>query len=214
MVYLLHGHERTNHPSLFAKMFELRHKVFVQSRGWSLPSRNTQEIDQYDKPDAVYFVDLDDDGLVQAHFRMTPTLTSSLSADLFPFLFENGVDPRSPTIYEATRWIVRPSKPGSHELRAVKARLMAAGIEWCMKQGITHMQTIIDAGTLKSFVEVSILTTPMGLSHPYGGGKSAPGGGECLVFRWPIGDALLGDVKAYGGITVTQSWQQIPAKAA
>jgi hypothetical protein len=43
-------------------------------------------------------------------------------------------------------------------------------------------------------------TIPLGLSHPYGGGRKTPGGGECMAIRWPISRQVLDDIRAYGGL--------------
>ena len=198
LVLVLSGRERAAHKPLFEKLFKLRYDVFIMKRGWSLPSRHNQEIDQYDTDDAVYFVNIDEFENIIGHVRMTPTMTSSLTADYFPHLFETDVDPRSPRIYEATRYMVLPANRDRGSHKRAKTALLVALVEWCRNQRLTHLQTVIDAGALRSFVEITLLTTPMGLAHSFGGGKTAPGGGECLAFRWPITDALLQDIRAYG----------------
>ena len=86
--------------------------------------------------------------------------------------------------------------------RAAKTRLLIGVMEWCLGKKLSHLQTVIDSGTLSSFVEITPRTIPLGLSHPYGGGKSAPGGGECMAFRWPITLEVLEDVR---GEVVTAS---------
>jgi acyl-homoserine lactone synthase len=198
MLIILKGSQRKDHEEYFNQLFVLRHQVFVRGRGWSLPSINGREIDQYDTTDAYYFIDMNDDGLIEGHVRMTPTLTSSLLADYFPHLVENGMSPRSPHIYEATRYIVLPAQKTRDSNRIAKVRLLTALVEWCISMKLTHLQTVIDAGTLSSFVEITPDTIPLGLSHPFGGGKSAPGGGECMAFRWPITRKVLDDIARYG----------------
>lgn len=214
MVFVFSGRERRQASALFDKLFRLRHRVFIAGRGWSLPSHDGREIDQYDNDDAVYFVDLDSDGEVLAHVRLTPTMTSSLTADYFRHLVENGSDPRGSRIYEATRFMVLPTQRDKSRYRFVKAQLIAAAMDWAMANGIEHMQTVIDAGTLGAYVEMSTLVTPLGLSHPFGGGKGAPGGGECLVFRLPVNQRLLDDLKAYGSLPNDALWRLPPQAAA
>ena len=198
MVIVLNGSERRKHPDYFERLFRLRHQVFVKQRGWPLPSVNSFEIDQYDTEDAVYFLDLDAGGGIQGTVRMTPTATSSLLADYFPHLIENGQAPRSPHIYEATRYIVLPSHKTREALRSAKARLLTVLVEWCLSKRLSHLQAVVDSVALSSFVEITPRTIPLGLSHPYGGGRGTPGGGECLAFRWPISLDVLDDVRAYG----------------
>jgi acyl-homoserine lactone synthase len=200
MVIILNGSERRKHPDHFERLFQLRYRVFVKQRGWSLPVANNCEIDQYDDDDAVYFLDLDDEENIQGTVRMTPTVKSSLLADYFPHLVESGQSPRSQRIYEATRYIVLPSQKSRDALRLAKGRLLTVLLEWCLDKRLSHLQTVIDAGTLSSFVEITQQTMPLGLPHPYGGGRGTPGGGECMAFRWPISLQVLDDIRAYAGL--------------
>jgi acyl-homoserine lactone synthase len=200
MVIILKGTERRQKSDYFDRLFRLRHDVFVRGRGWSLPSANGQEIDQYDDGDAVYLLDLDDNDVIQGTVRITPTYKSSLLADYFPHLVENGQAARGAGIYECTRYIVLPGRKTREENRAAKARLLAAMLEWSLHEGLTYVQTVIDSATLSSFVEMTPMTIPLGLSHPYGGGRRAPGGGECMAIRWPVSQQVLDDVRSYGGL--------------
>jgi len=198
VIIVLEGSQRRKLHYYFERMFALRHKVFVKGRGWNLPTVNGEfEIDQYDVDDAVYFIDMDDSGAIQGTVRMTPTARHSLLADYFPHLIETGASPRSPLIYEATRYLVLPAR--KEESRVAKTRLILAVVEWCMSQKLTHLQAVVDTATLPTFIEMTPRTIPLGLSHPYGGGRRVPGGGECIAFRWPITLEVLEDVRAYGG---------------
>jgi acyl-homoserine lactone synthase len=199
MLLIVKGNEHSKHSSVFNQMFQLRHEVFVKERGWSLPSYKGLEIDQYDTSEAVYFVNFNDDGSIESSVRMTPTVNASLMADYFPHLVETGESARSPAIYEATRFIVRPATKTRGDIKKAKARLMAPLVEWCIDKGLTHFQTVIDKGSLSGYVEVTQRTQILGLAHPYGGGRDAPGGGECLALRWPASKEVLADVYAYGG---------------
>ena len=64
-------------------------------------------------------------GSIQGHVRLTPTMKSSLSADYFPHLFENGESPRSPEIFEATRFMILPLSRDRAEYRRVVSRPVA-----------------------------------------------------------------------------------------
>jgi N-acyl-L-homoserine lactone synthetase len=200
MVIVLDGSQRRKRPDYFDRLFRLRYQVFVKQRGWPLPAVNSCEIDQYDDDDAVYFLDLDENDRIQGTVRMTPTVKASLLADYFPHLVETGQSPRSPHVYEATRYIVLPAQKTREALRAAKGRLLTALLEWCLDKRLSYLQAVVDAGALSSFIEITPRTIPLGLPYPYGGGRGAPGGGECVAFRWPISLQVLDDVRAYGGI--------------
>jgi len=198
MVIVLEGSERRRYQKYFDQLFRLRHQIFVKGRGWSLPSVNDREIDQYDVEEAVYLLDLNDEEVIQGSVRMTPSEKCSLLADYFPHLVESGELPRSPLVYECTRYIVLPAQKSREANRAAKARLLGAAVEWSLRRGLAYLQTVIDSVTLSSFVEMTPRTIPLGLSHPYGGGRKTPGGGECMAIRWPVSPQVLADVRAYG----------------
>jgi len=200
MIIVLKGSERSHNVALFEQHFRLRHEIFVRGRGWSLPCANGLEIDQYDDADAVYFLDLNEEGRIQGSIRITPTVKSSLIADYFPHLIENGESPRSPTIYECTRYIVLPPRKSRDDNRLAKSRIIAAMLEWSLDHGLTFLQTVIDSVALPTYLDLTPLTIPLGLSHPYGGGRETPGGGECMAIRWPICERVLADIRSYGGL--------------
>src|ERR1700739_3786645 len=106
MVIVLEGKDRRRQQRYFDQLFRLRHQIFVKGRGWSLPSVNNREIDQYDVDDAVYLLDLNDEDVIQGSVRMTPSEKCSLLADYFPHLVEKDESPRSPLVYECTRYVV------------------------------------------------------------------------------------------------------------
>jgi acyl-homoserine lactone synthase len=199
MILTLKGSDRSAYPELFEQHFQLRFDVFVKGRGWSLPAANGLEIDQYDNADAVYFLDLNEENRIQGSIRITPTVKSSLIADYFPHLIENGESPRSPTIYECTRYIVLRPRKNRSDNRLAKSRIIGAMLDWCFDNGLTYLQTVIDSMALPTYLELTPRTIPLGLAHPYGGGRKTPGGGECMAIRWPITPEVLQDVRAYGG---------------
>jgi acyl-homoserine lactone synthase len=199
MVIVLTGSERRKNPDYFDQHFRLRHEVFVRRRGWALPCSNGREIDQYDTDEAVYFLDLNEDNVVRGSIRIAPSVTCSLLADYFPHLVETGGPLRSPDIYECTRYIVMPDRKSRDDNRAAKTRVIGAMLEWCLQKRLSFLQTVIETQTLASYLELTPLTIPLGLSHPYGGGRRTPGGGECMAIRWPVSPQVLDHVRAYGG---------------
>ena len=204
MIHVLSGSERGTYLDLFEQYFRLRHDVFIKGRGWSLPAGNGLEVDQYDDNEAIYFLDVGDENRIQGAIRITPTIKSSLIADYFPHLVENGELPRSPTIYECTRYIVIPPRKSRDDNRQAKSRIIGAMLDWCNDHELTYLQTIIDSAALPTYLDLTSLTIPLGLSHPYGGGRKTPGGGECMAIRWPICTQVIEDVRHYGGFATVE----------
>ncbi len=94
---------------------------------------------------------------------------------------------------------MRPTVKSRNANREAKAKLLSGMLEWALSQRLSFIQTVIDAATLSSFVEMTPKTIPLGLAHPYGGGRKVPGGGECLAIRWPVGPDVVADIREYGG---------------
>lgn len=200
MVIVLNGSDRRSCPDYFDQHFRLRYDIFVKRRGWALPCVNGREVDQYDTDQAVYFLDLNEDDVLRGSIRIAPSETASLLADYFPHLVETGDALRAPDIYECTRYIVMPGRKSRDENRVAKARIIGAMLEWSLRRKLSFLQTVIETATLPSYLELTPQTVPLGLSHPYGGGRRTPGGGECMAIRWPVTLQVLEDVRAYGGL--------------
>jgi len=200
MIISLSGRERGQYRKHFDRLFRLRHDIFVVARQWTLPTHGDLEMDQYDTPDAQYFFSVDDDGETRSHVRLTPTLQSSLLADYFPHLVEGQDLPRGPTIYEATRFIVLPSRKSKCDNQRAKAELLGAVMEWALVNDITHVQTVIDTSTLSTFLEITPECRPLGLSHPFGGGPGVRGGGDAVAIRCPATAKVIADIRNYGGL--------------
>ena len=200
MVIVLTGQDRGRQQRYFDQHFRLRHEVFIKRRRWALPCTKGREIDQYDTEEAVYFLDINEDDVVRGTIRIAPSVTCSLLADYFPHLVETGGPLRSHDIYECTRYIVMPDRKTREENRAAKARIISAMLEWSLRTKLAFLQTVIETATLPSYLELTPQTIPLGLSHPYGGGRRAPGGGECMAIRWPVTQQVLRDVQAFGNL--------------
>ncbi|MCB1504636.1 MAG: hypothetical protein KDJ47_06625 [Hyphomicrobiaceae bacterium] len=204
MIYSLSGIEREQQPELFEQLFRLRYDVFVKQRLWALPSCGGLEIDNYDTPEAQYFFGVDDGGKLVSHARLTPTLTQSLLADVFPHLVEQTTAVRDPAVYEVTRYIVPPKRGRRSLYTTAKAELMLAALEWCKQLRITHLHAVVDSAALPSFIEACSEVRPMGLPQSYGGGQGVPGGGETVAVRCAVTDRAIRDVKSFGGLGMRQ----------
>lgn len=204
MILVLKGNQRSERCDYFDQLFRLRHEIFVKRRGWALPSVNGFEIDQYDNDDAIYFLDVDDDDVIRGSIRVTPSVKSSLLADYFPHLVETGGPLRAPDIFECTRYIAMSTTKTRQDNRAAKSRIIGAMLEWALTKKLSYLQTVIETSTLSSYLDLTSMTIPLGLSHPYGGGRRAPGGGECMAIRWPVTLQVLEEVRSYGGLDLPQ----------
>jgi acyl-homoserine lactone synthase len=199
MIKVLTGKQRGENAALFEQLFRLRHDVFIKRRNWSLGSRLGQlEIDEYDVDEAIYVFDFDNLGGILASVRLTPSDRYSLIADYFPHLVEDDFfKVRSPDVYEGMRFMTAPVLSSKEAARA-RLRVLYAMVEWCLEHRIRWIQGATDVEFFPTFVQMTIQTTPMGLAQEYAGGRKAPGGGECIAFRWPVTRGILEALRCYG----------------
>lgn len=196
MIHIYQGQQQPQYADLFQQLHQRRHEVFIEGRGWSLPRKNGLEIDQYDGTDATYVIDLADTGFINGSVRINRTDQGSLAADLFPHLFSDGHAVTGSHIFEATRYFVAPSARNPKLVRRLRCELVACALEHVQAQGGQQLRTVIDAQMLPAFLEMSTRIMVLGGTHPYGGGKHAPGGGECLLMSADADTDTITDVRA------------------
>lgn len=196
MIVVLRGRDRGANQDLFDRLFQFRYEIFVRDRGWIVSDAHGPGTDRYDDDDAVYFIDIGEDRRIRASTRITPTLTASMIADHLPQLIGHGTAARGPGIYELNRQVLRSEQNRGDGVPAT-VRLLERALEWCLAQGIAHLQTFIDAETLPAYLDMSPLLVPLGLPLPVRAGAGNPGGGSCLGIRWPVCGPLLDDIRRY-----------------
>ncbi|MFC5472757.1 acyl-homoserine-lactone synthase [Paraherbaspirillum soli] len=89
---------------LLTKISSYRHKVFVETLGWALETKNGAEQDQFDRVDTVYVVAQDDLGRVNGCARLLPTNRPYLLGEIFPQLLNGLSPPCTPDVWELSRF--------------------------------------------------------------------------------------------------------------
>jgi N-acyl-L-homoserine lactone synthetase len=81
-----------------------RHRVFIEKLGWSLPTHEGREVDQFDHGGTRYAIAMDADGDIVGSARLLPTDQPYLLGDVFPELMGNVAVPRDPEVWELSRF--------------------------------------------------------------------------------------------------------------
>ena len=89
---------------LYREMLRFRYRVFVEHLGWKLPCGEGLETDQFDRPDTIYVVVRDTHGRLAGCARLLPTTRPYLLEQLFPELLGGSPPPRSPRMWELSRF--------------------------------------------------------------------------------------------------------------
>lgn len=148
---LTSGKTETLSPALFTKVAHYRHKVFIETLGWDLKTRNGEELDQFDHPDTLYVVSQDDEGSVNGCARLLPTTGPYLLGDVFPELMNGLPVPCSPDVWELSRFAAvdfnnRTTSALSQFSSEITVNLLRESIRFAAANGARRLITVSPIG--------------------------------------------------------------------
>lgn len=157
MIYIITPENRHLFQTTLTKMHVLRHELFIQGRGWKLPSRNNEEHDQFDHEDAVYIVNIEPGGGVTGTARLIPSTSSHMLNDVFSDLCADGV-PVGSEYWEVTRGGVTKG-PGA---TLVWVSIAVACFEYCRMLGGEYLTLVTDLHFFQDWVASGAEISPLG----------------------------------------------------
>jgi N-acyl-L-homoserine lactone synthetase len=114
----------TDAPELMAQAWRLRHRIFRENLGWEVPSVDLLEFDRFDR-DALHCAVVSGDRLV-GYWRALCTIEPYLAELSFPALLEGHPAPKSPKIWEISRFAMVPESPRRREIGRMLVHEIAA----------------------------------------------------------------------------------------
>ncbi len=159
MIHVISAANRHLYEDVLEEHFRIRHDIFVEERQWeTLRKPDKREVDSFDNADTIYLLALEGRRVIGGH-RLYPTTKPSMMSEIFPHLAEVRGCPSDPLVWEWSRYfIVRNRRDGNLNLR-----LMAAGQEFCLAEGIAKISAIMETWWLPRFQEAGFVVTPLGL---------------------------------------------------
>lgn len=138
-------------PELYSRVAHYRHQVFVERLGWQLQTRDGVELDQFDRPDTVYVIAQDDDRDIIGCARLLPTTRPYLLAEVFPQLLNGLTPPRSPNVWELSRFsavdLNRPVHGARQQFASpTSLRLLQESIACAASHGARRLITVSPLG--------------------------------------------------------------------
>ena len=134
MIRVVYAADLFRRPVLAASMFRDRAAQFHDRLGWEVEVDDQGlEFDQYDAHNPLYVIVEDVDGQHLGSGRLMPTTGPTMIADHFSDMTD-GVEFRSPLIWESTRFCVSP-RAGRAAMR-VSSALLWAGAEIALRAGV------------------------------------------------------------------------------
>lgn len=144
-------------------MHRMRYRVAVEEWGWRIPGIEPgYDKDAFDTDDTIYFLCLDaSETRTLACGRLNPTTKPHLLSEVFASRCVEGDLPRSPTIFEFSRYIVDHRAMSKEDQAAVRARIPSAVNKFCLEAGITHL-------TILAYMSSYARTTKVWETRPLG----------------------------------------------
>lgn len=136
---------------LLSGMAVYRHKVFVETLGWDLKTRNGEELDQFDHPDTLYVVAKDEQGQINGCARLLPTNNPYLLGEVFPELMNGLPIPCSADVWELSRFACvdfnnRTSSALAQFSSGIAAQLLREAIACAAAHGAKRLITVSPIG--------------------------------------------------------------------
>lgn len=145
MIHLIDAANRKNFVPQVEEMFRIRHRIYVDGRGWQAIARDDgRELDQFDNDDAIYLLGIDDDGRVTAGSRLIPTTKPHLMRDVFAHSVTKADIPQDPHIYEWTRYFLAEAPDSRTLRRSNSGALVCAIFEYALETGLSHLSVVCD----------------------------------------------------------------------
>ena len=159
MIHVVSASNRHLYEDAIEQHFRIRHKIFVEERGWKTLERpDGREIDQYDDDDTIYLLAMDEGRVVGGH-RLYPTTKPTMIGEVFPHLAAVGGCPSAPDIWEWSRYFIIPERRDSD----LNLRLMAAVQEFGLDEGISQVSAVIEMWWLPRFQQAGFALKPLGV---------------------------------------------------
>jgi len=169
VIHIVTGANADRYSAEMLQAYELRHRVFVEEKGWAALRRpDSREIDQFDDEYAVHMLYIEA-GAVLGYQRLLPTTRPYLLTEIYPQLCD-GPPPGAADIWEWTRFCVAPARRDHGRERSPIAHALLTGIvEWGLCAGVSAIVIEMDPGWLVRLVQLHFKVTPLGLPLPVEG---------------------------------------------
>lgn len=149
MIHVINTSNRHLYEDTIEQMFKLRHKVFVEEKGWKRLERESKlEIDQFDNDDAIYFLKLHSNGEILGGMRLVPTTAKTQLKTVFKQWCTFETPPEDRTEWEWSRYFVTDKGFRSSSGFPVFYELFFGILEYAVHHHVVGLSGFLEAHTL------------------------------------------------------------------
>lgn len=185
--------------SLLFAMHRLRTRVFKEMLKWDVKvDSDGLEVDQFDLPEAVYLLALDESRRVIGNWRLLPTSGPTMIRDVWPQYLKSLPMPEAEDVWEASRFAISvldgdPKKVAEQTQRTI-GEMFCALTELCMHVGIKEIYTLYDERIARVIKRIDC--QPCRISD-----KMPIDGANCQIGAFKTDGAMLSRLQKSTGIT-------------
>lgn len=140
-------------PASRRSMYELRYETFHTRLGWKVHTEDGMEFDAFDKVGSAHYILGERNGLVDACWRLLPTLGPNMLRDVFPELMQGLPVPQAAECWELSRFalatdrLARDDDSGNPQLGfgQLSMALMKEAGRFALENGIARYVTVTTA---------------------------------------------------------------------
>jgi len=177
MIHVINKINRHLYLSVLEEMFQLRHEIFVDGRGWKkLAKPDGFEIDQFDNENTTYFLKLDPDMHIIGGVRLCPTTAQTQLNTIFKDTCVFEQQPVGIEHYEWSRYFIADPIYRSATGKPVLYELYTGVLDYALSVGIKTLSGFIETGTYTRATGLPWDMRQLGVVAEYGGTDGEPVG--------------------------------------
>lgn len=161
MIHIITEENRHLFHHALVEMHRQRKSIFIDQLRWGLEAPQGLEIDQFDAIEAIYLVESQNAREVTGSVRLLRTDRPHMMSELFAHLCADGV-PRSPRIWEVSRFCPSPDTPKGAPRQKTLARMIAGIMETGLLFGIERVTFVASAALAPLALSVGWDARPLG----------------------------------------------------
>lgn len=135
---------------ILEQQYRFRYEIFVQTKGYEVPTHEGMEYDQFDTPAARYIV-VQDEGRIVAMCRLIPTTMPYMLQSLWPEFVSRIPMPQDNSTWESTRFSVDKRLSREKQVKAGGV-LTTAIFSTALQSGVAQIITVTPRLVFKKFV--------------------------------------------------------------
>jgi len=194
MIHIINKHNRHLYGCILEDMYRLRHKIFVEQRGWSrLAKIDGLERDEFDTDDAIYLLKLSPDMEILGGMRIYPTTVKTQLNSIFREACVLAAPPSDSRDFELSRYFIVDSKSRSKTGKPVHYELYTGLFEFAVATGIRSVSCFTETSNFVRSARMPWEVQQLGVPMEYG--EPGESGGYALPIQIMIEEKMLAKTK-------------------